>query len=167
MTRFIPLIIRNALRNKRRTILTILSIIVSLFLFVILGVAHQSDGSAMYYVSQKDFATPLGAAKTERGIARRLMEASGIEPALAELAHRTEHSVEFQAVLLTALMKRYTRDFEIVPVLCGPVEALMATDDNPLSVQIRAGRALSRLPWSPAPGLIGESSGPVHLPFSR
>jgi putative ABC transport system permease protein len=33
VTRFLPLILRNALRNKRRSILTILSIVVSLFLF--------------------------------------------------------------------------------------------------------------------------------------
>jgi AmmeMemoRadiSam system protein B len=103
-------------------------------LFVVLGVAHQSDGAGMYYVSEKDFATPLGVARTERGIARRLLEASDVEPIMSELAHRTEHSVEFQAVLLAALMGRYKREFEIVPVLCGPVEALLASDDNPLSV---------------------------------
>jgi putative ABC transport system permease protein len=33
MTRFLPFILRNALRSKRRTILTVLSIVVSLFLF--------------------------------------------------------------------------------------------------------------------------------------
>lgn len=33
MSRFLPLIWRNALRNKRRTVLTVLSIVISLFLF--------------------------------------------------------------------------------------------------------------------------------------
>mgnify|MGYP000885823701 CR=1 FL=1 len=33
MTRFLPFILRNALRSKRRTILTVLSIVVSMFLF--------------------------------------------------------------------------------------------------------------------------------------
>jgi putative ABC transport system permease protein len=33
MTRFIPFVLRNALRSKRRTILTVLSIVVSIFLF--------------------------------------------------------------------------------------------------------------------------------------
>lgn len=102
-------------------------------LFVILGVAHQSDGNSLYYVSQKDFATPLGPARTERGIARRLQAAAQTEPVLAELAHRTEHSVEFQAILLAALMARCGRGFEIVPVLCGPVEAFLATEASPLA----------------------------------
>lgn len=104
-------------------------------LFIILGVAHQSDGSGLYYVSLKDFATPLGPVKTARGIARRLQAAAGVEPVLAELAHRTEHSVEFQAVLLAATMAHCNREFEIVPVLCGSVETFLAEDATPLAAQ--------------------------------
>ena len=104
-------------------------------LFVILGVAHQSDGSGLYYVSQKDFATPLGPVKTEHGIARRLQAAADVEPVLAELAHRTEHSVEFQAILLAAVLARCKREFEIVPVLCGSEEAFLAADNTPSAAQ--------------------------------
>jgi hypothetical protein len=101
-------------------------------LFVILGVAHQCDGSGLYYVSQKDFATPLGPVKTARGIARRLQAAADVQAVPAELAHRTEHSVEFQAVLLAAIMARCKRDFEIVPVLCGTDDTFLAADTSPL-----------------------------------
>lgn len=102
-------------------------------LFVILGVAHQAPGEGLYYVSKKNFATPLGVTKTERGIATRLQKAAQIELPLAELAHRTEFSIEFQAVMLSALMQRYKRDFEILPILCGPAELFLACDATPFT----------------------------------
>lgn len=96
-------------------------------LFVILGVAHQAPGTGLYYISRKDFETPLGLVHNERGISERLQAAAGGDPAISELAHRTEHSVEFQAVWLQALLAgRCRRNFTIVPVLCGPIEILMA-----------------------------------------
>jgi hypothetical protein len=104
-------------------------------LFVILGVAHQMNGEGLYYISQKDFATPLGPVKTDKGMARRLQTAADVEPVLGELAHRTEHSVEFQAVLLAVLLQACKREFEIVPVLCGSIEALLANEVNPLTAE--------------------------------
>jgi hypothetical protein len=101
-------------------------------LFVILGVAHQTVDQSLYYVSQKDFETPAGVVKTNKALARHLHAATGTEVAAAELAHRTEHSVEFQAVLLATLLGRQQRSFEIVPVLCGPVEPIMANDGSPM-----------------------------------
>jgi MEMO1 family protein len=101
-------------------------------IFVILGVAHQSIGNSLYYVSQKDFSTPLGVIKTNRSLARKLQDAADSDAAEAELAHRTEHSIEFQAVLLTALVEEMKRSIQIVPVLCGSVEPFIAEDLNPL-----------------------------------
>ncbi len=100
-------------------------------LFVILGVAHQAPGEALYYVSTKNFATPLGVARTEHGIAGRLQKAAETELALAELAHRLEFSVEFQVVMLSALLQRYKRDFEIVPVVCGSADLFIGSDADP------------------------------------
>jgi AmmeMemoRadiSam system protein B len=102
-------------------------------LFIILGVAHQAPADALYYVSRKNFATPLGIAKTERGIAERLQKAAETEVALAELAHRLEFSVEFQVVMLSALMQRYKRDFEIVPVVCGSADLFIGSDADPFN----------------------------------
>jgi AmmeMemoRadiSam system protein B len=101
-------------------------------LFVILGVAHQTVDQSLYYVSQKDFDTPAGVVKTNKAIARHLHATTGAEGAAAELAHRTEHSVEFQAVLLATLLGQQKRSFEIVPVLCGPVEPFLLNEGNPL-----------------------------------
>jgi MEMO1 family protein len=100
-------------------------------LFVILGVSHHSNGQGLYYVSSKNYETPFGTVKTEKAIARRLQEAAGLPVSQAELAHRTEHSIEFQALLLAGLMQHQKRDFEIVPVLCGAIEWFLMNDTEP------------------------------------
>lgn len=102
-------------------------------LFVILGVSHHGNGQGLYYVSQKHFETPFGVAKTEKGIAQRLQEAAGMPVSQAELAHRNEFSVEFQTLLLSGLLEQQKRPFEIVPVLCGPVEWFLMNETDPYS----------------------------------
>jgi len=102
-------------------------------LFVILGVSHHGNGQGLYYVSQKHFETPFGVAKTEKGIAQRLQEAAGMPVSQAELAHRNEFSVEFQTLLLSGLLQQQNRSFEIVPVLCGPVEWFLMNETDPYS----------------------------------
>lgn len=59
MSRFLPLIWRNALRNKRRTVLTVLSIVISLFLFCTLRTVLTA------------FESSLGTASSARLIVRR------------------------------------------------------------------------------------------------
>jgi hypothetical protein len=101
-------------------------------LFVVLGVAHANPGNILYNVSTKNYDTPFGNVKTDLKLARRLQEASGGDLVLAELAHRTEFSVEFQAVLLAGLLAERKRDFSIIPILCGGVDSYLAEDKNPL-----------------------------------
>ncbi|HYF50092.1 MAG TPA: AmmeMemoRadiSam system protein B [Planctomycetota bacterium] len=100
--------------------------------FFILGVAHQALSDGLYYVSTKDFATSLGVLKTNKPIARRLQTAASVEGPVAELAHRTEHSVEFQALLLQVMAEKAKRDVEIVPVLCGSLEQYILQKVDPL-----------------------------------
>jgi len=100
--------------------------------FVILGVAHANPGNILYNVSTKNYDTPFGNVKTDMKLARRLQEASGGDLVLAELAHRTEFSIEFQAVLLAGLLAERKRDFCIIPILCGSVETFLAEDKDPL-----------------------------------
>jgi AmmeMemoRadiSam system protein B len=100
-------------------------------LFVILGVAHQGAGDGLYHLSTKDFETPLGTVKVERNIATRLQSVSETDPSLGEYLHRNEHSIEFQTVLMQTMIKdRARRNFEIVPVLCGPVEPFLPSDEK-------------------------------------
>ncbi len=101
-------------------------------LIFILGVAHQNTGNQLYCVSQKDFETPLGTLHTARDIAKRLHEASRTDDMVAEMAHRGEHSIEFQAVMIQALLAgRCKRSVEIVPILCGAVDPFLARDESP------------------------------------
>jgi len=101
-------------------------------LFVILGVGHQGTGDGDFVVSTKPFATPFGTVPVAQGLAARLQEATGVEPALAEYLHWREFSVEFQAVFLRTLLHEHAgRDFEIVPVLCGPVEPYLPEGKSP------------------------------------
>ncbi|MBN2140222.1 MAG: AmmeMemoRadiSam system protein B, partial [Desulfovibrionaceae bacterium] len=87
---------------------------------LVLGVGHQmADG--LFSVTAKDFETPLGVVENDRPAARALIKAGG--PALApdDFGHRSEHSVEFQALFL----KRSLGDgFSMVPVLCGSLRGL-------------------------------------------
>ncbi len=82
---------------------------------IIFGVAH-APVETPFVLTRKDFATPLGVLRTDREAVERLAEAAGGDPFASEAAHRTEHSVEFQAVMLARLFGDGVR---IVPVLCG------------------------------------------------
>jgi MEMO1 family protein len=104
-------------------------------LFVVLGVSHHGNGQGLYYVSRKHFETPFGTVRTEQTIAQKLQEVAGLPVPQAELAHRNEHSIEFQTLLLAALMEEQKRAFEIVPVLCGPVEYFMLNESDPFSAK--------------------------------
>ena len=69
MTRFLPFILRSTLRNKRRTVLTILSLVISLFLFCTLRTVITS------------LAASLESASTARLITRRSTSLTFMMPA--------------------------------------------------------------------------------------
>ena len=98
--------------------------------FVILGVAHQYCKNR-FALTRKDFQTPLGTARTDRGFVDHLAESAGHHLFEDELAHRTEHSVEFQVVFLQHLLGE-RRDFAIVPILVGSFHDLMTRGIEPI-----------------------------------
>ncbi|MFC1586741.1 AmmeMemoRadiSam system protein B [Planctomycetota bacterium] len=81
----------------------------------IFGVAHAAP-LVPFILTGKDFETPLGTVKTDQEIVLRLVEACDWDPFEHELVHRTEHSIEFQAVMLSYL---FGTDIKIVPILCA------------------------------------------------
>lgn len=84
--------------------------------FVILGTSHYS--LHRYVLTRKDFRTPLGVARTDAGFLDRLEARLGRRHFEDEIAHKPEHSIELQVVLLQhALAGR--RDAAIVPILVG------------------------------------------------
>jgi AmmeMemoRadiSam system protein B len=82
---------------------------------VIFGVAHVSP-PAPFILTQKHFDTPLGRLDTDCDIVQQLASACTWDPYAYEMVHRTEHSIEFQAVMLSYLFGSQVR---IVPILCG------------------------------------------------
>lgn len=88
----------------------------------IFGVAHASP-PVPFLLTRKHFATPFGVLETDQEIVRRLEAVCTWDPYAHELVHRTEHSIEFQAVMLSYL---YGPNVRIVPILCAafgaPVE---------------------------------------------
>lgn len=85
--------------------------------YVVLGTAHAGLHRP-FALTTLDFDTPLGVLATDRGLVERLAARSGGGLLDDELAHRTEHSVEFQAVWLKAVHAD-RENLRIVPVLVG------------------------------------------------
>jgi AmmeMemoRadiSam system protein B len=81
----------------------------------IFGVAHASP-PVPFLLTRKHFATPFGVLETDQEIVRRLESVCTWDPYAYEMVHRTEHSIEFQAVVLSYL---YGSAVRIVPILCA------------------------------------------------
>ena len=81
----------------------------------VFGVAH-SGIPVPFALTRKHFDTPFGVVETDQDIVGALAEACAWDPFEGEVCHRTEHSIEFQAVMLAYL---YGTGIKMVPVLCG------------------------------------------------
>jgi AmmeMemoRadiSam system protein B len=73
----------------------------------------------LFSLTEKDFETPLGKVKTDRGMVRKLREAGRPIISDNDFAHKAEHSLEFQVIFLQHLLA--PGSFTIIPILCGPV----------------------------------------------
>jgi len=81
----------------------------------LLGTGHSLD-DAYFGLTEKDFETPLGLAKTDRAAVRTLQKAGGRAVSPYDISHGREHSLEFQIIFLQRL---FGSSFTIVPILCG------------------------------------------------
>jgi hypothetical protein len=99
--------------------------------FIVLGVAHQYC-RRRFVLTSKDFDTPLGLVPTDRSYVDRIASLVGREYFDDELAHRTEHSIEFQVVFLQYLLGG-RREFSIVPILVGSFHDLMERGIDPIT----------------------------------
>lgn len=84
-------------------------------LFVILGTGHNATRNP-YVLTCKRFATPLGEVPVEAGFISGLQARHGGELFEDELAHRSEHTIEFQVLFIQQLFGNTT---PVVPVLCS------------------------------------------------
>ncbi|PIU66392.1 MAG: AmmeMemoRadiSam system protein B [Armatimonadetes bacterium CG07_land_8_20_14_0_80_59_28] len=92
-------------------------------LFIILGINHNA-ANHLYSLSSKDYQTPLGIQRTNQDAVSFIRERCGDWIVEDEIAHRNEHSIEFQVAFLQHLFDRVAwgkenAQPEIVPVLCS------------------------------------------------
>ena len=84
-------------------------------LFIILGTGHNGIQNP-YALTCKRFATPLGEVPVETEFIARLQALHGGDLLADELAHRSEHTIEFQVLFIQQL---FGNAIPIVPVLCS------------------------------------------------
>lgn len=95
---------------------------------VVLGVRHQA-GTRRFIACRKDFATPLGTVRHDAAMLDAIEQRFGEDLTEGELAHRTEHSVEFQALWLA---HHWPDDPPaLVPLLVGGFHDFVESGETP------------------------------------
>ncbi len=97
-------------------------------LFVVIGTSHYG-WKDLFILTEKDFRTPLGVVKTDVELVRALQAALPFELQPDELAHRDEHSIEFQLLFLQHLFA--DRQFTVLPVLVTSFQPFIDRDILP------------------------------------
>ncbi len=97
-------------------------------LIVVLGVGHQMD-HGYFSLTAKDYETPFGRVETDKDLVARLAEAGNPCVASHDLAHRDEHSIEFQLIFLQHILARCS--FKVAPMLCGGFHGQLSVCDGP------------------------------------
>ncbi|MCC6349527.1 MAG: AmmeMemoRadiSam system protein B [Candidatus Eisenbacteria bacterium] len=95
---------------------------------VILGTGHNLVGE-FFALTRKHFQTPLGKAMTDTAFVDRVAAKLGESAYRGELAHRDEHSIEFQVLYLQRRLGG--APFTIVPILCGGFHRLLDEGRTP------------------------------------
>ena len=89
---------------------------------VVLGTGHSLYGD-LFGLTRKHYQTPLGRLECDTVFVDTVAAALGEDPYHGELAHRDEHSIEFQALYLQRRLG--ARPVKVVPILCGGFGALL------------------------------------------
>lgn len=98
-------------------------------LYVILGTCHAGMADP-FAVTLKPYDTPLGPVAVDRDFYDALSRRAGQDLLASEPAHRSEHSIEFQAVMLQSLVGA-RRPFAILPVLASYLHEAVWTGSEP------------------------------------
>ena len=84
-------------------------------LIIVLGTGHSGIRS-LYSLTKKSFGTPLGEVHVDTDFIDRLTAESPEDLFVDELAHRSEHTIEFQVLFIQQLFGNAT---PFVPILCS------------------------------------------------
>lgn len=86
-------------------------------LYIILGVNHHFSSDNPFIITDRTYETPLGIAPVDRALLTHLERTLSWDVMQDDLAHRQEHSIEFQALFLRHIY--HESPFTILPVLCN------------------------------------------------
>jgi AmmeMemoRadiSam system protein B len=98
-------------------------------LYVVLGTCHAGMADP-FAVTLKPYDTPLGPVPVDRDFYEALSRRAGQDLLASEPAHRAEHSIEFQAVMLQHVLGR-RRPFAILPVLASYLHEALGAGGDP------------------------------------
>jgi hypothetical protein len=98
---------------------------------IVFGTGHAMFGD-WFALTSKHFETPLGRLECDRRFVDALARRVGSAAFEAEIAHRDEHSIEFQAVYLKHRFG--DRPVRMVPILCGGFHGLLDEGKHPREV---------------------------------
>lgn len=96
----------------------------------LLGTGHGLD-DGYFSLTEKNFETPLGLIRTEQEAVRKLKKAGESVISNYDIAHRQEHSLEFQLIFCQHL---FGSDFSLVPILCGSFRKELAQVQRPVEI---------------------------------
>ena len=102
--------------------------------FVLLGTSHYGL-SHLFVTTEKDYNTPSGLVRTNREFIRGLQSRYSGDLFADEALHRTEHSLEFQAVFLQHVLQHASggkRDFSVVPILVSSFHHMLRSKNPPI-----------------------------------
>lgn len=97
-------------------------------LFVIFGTSHYIN-SGQYMLTRKNYETPLGIAEVDVDLLDYLQSNHSDTFVMDDFAHKPEHSIEMQVVLLQHYFKN--RKFKILPVLVGSMHRYILNNIDP------------------------------------
>lgn len=97
--------------------------------FILLGTNHQSFQS-QFIATKKPYQTPLGNAAVDHELLDALSASYDGDLFADEYSHRSEHSLEFQVLLLQFVLAGRP-DFRILPILCNSPFLLTRGDKSP------------------------------------
>lgn len=98
--------------------------------FVVLGTSHKIN-TDYFMLSDKNYQTPLGEIEIDRTLLSKLINSLGESATIDNFAHKVEHSIEFQSVILKYLLR--DKNIKILPILIGSFHNFIDSKISPLS----------------------------------
>jgi AmmeMemoRadiSam system protein B len=100
--------------------------------FIVVGTAHAGLDGRAFAATAKAFETPFGPLEVDHEVLGAVVRRAPADLFAAELAHRNEHSIEFQAVWLQYLRHHAGGgERRIVPILASFAHECLTRRENP------------------------------------